>query len=324
MTQMNIVQALNQALMQEMEKDKSVILMGEDVGKDGGVFRVTEGLWTKFGDNRVIDTPLAESGIVGTAIGLSITGMKPVCEIQFDGFTPPIFNQLYSHATRMRNRTRGKYTTHIVVRFPYGGGVRALEHHSESPEVFFVHMPGIKVVVPATPYDAKGLLISAIRDPDPVIFMEPKKMYRAIKEDVPEESYTVPIGKAKTVQEGKDLTIFSYGAMLHTSLEAAKVVKSKYSIEVVDLRTLSPLDIPAIEDSVKKTGRVVIVHEAPKSCGLGAEIAAIINERKLLYLEAPIQRVTGFDTIIPLPKLEQYYFPNVERVTRAIEKVMTF
>jgi pyruvate dehydrogenase E1 component beta subunit len=321
---MNIVQALNQALMQEMEKDKSVILMGEDVGKDGGVFRVTEGLWTKFGDNRVIDTPLAESGIVGTAIGLSITGMKPVCEIQFDGFTPPIFNQLYSHATRMRNRTRGKYTTHIVVRFPYGGGVRALEHHSESPEVFFVHMPGIKVVVPATPYDAKGLLISAIRDPDPVIFMEPKKMYRAIKEDVPEESYTVPIGKAKTVQEGKDLTIFSYGAMLHTSLEAAKVVKSKYSIEVVDLRTLSPLDIPAIEDSVKKTGRVVIVHEAPKSCGLGAEIAAIINERKLLYLEAPIQRVTGFDTIIPLPKLEQYYFPNVERVTRAIEKVMTF
>ncbi len=324
MAQLNMVQALNQALMQEMEKDKAVMIMGEDVAKDGGVFRVTEGLWSKFGESRVVDTPLAEVAIVGTAIGLSIAGMKPICEVQFDGFTPPIFDQMLSHATKMRNRTRGKYTVHIVVRFPYGGGVRALEHHSESPEAYFVHMPGVKVVIPSGPYDAKGLLISAIRDPDPVIFMEPKKMYRAIKEEVPEESYSIPLGEAKTVQEGEDMTIFAWGSMLHTSLEAAQAVKDKYSVEVVDLRTLSPLDIPAIEASVKKTGRVVIVHEAPKSCGVGAEIAAIINERELLYLEAPIQRVTGYDTIVPLPKLEQYYFPNVERVTRAIEKVMSF
>ena len=319
-----MVQAINQALMQEMEKDKSVVILGEDVGKDGGVFRVTEGLWKKFGDDRVIDTPLAESAIVGASIGLALSGMKPVAEIQFDGFSYPAFDQLISHAGRIRTRSRGRFSCHIVLRFPYGGGVRALEHHSDSPESYFVHMPGIKVVIPSNPYDAKGLLISSIRDPDPVIFMEGKRIYRAIKQEVPEQSYTVPIGKANVVRQGKDLTIFSYGSMLHVALEAAEKASDKYSCEVVDLRTLSPLDIDAIVSSVRKTGRVVIVHEAPKTLGVAAEITALINDRELLYLEAPVQRVTGFDTVFPLPKLENHYLPDPNRVMKAIEKVMTF
>lgn len=324
MVLLTMVQAINQALRQEMEKDPTVMILGEDVGKDGGVFRVTEGLWQKFGDNRVVDTPLSELGIVGVSIGLSLGGMKPVAEIQFDGFTPPMFDQMVNHATRIRTRSRGRFKAHIVVRFPYGGGIKALEHHSDSPETYYTHMPGVKVVIPSGPYDAKGLLISSIRDPDPVIFMEPKKMYRAIKEEVPEGEYAIPLGEAKVVRRGTDFSIFSYGAMLHTALAAADQVKNKYQAEVIDLRTLSPLDTNTIFESVKKTGRAIIVHEAPKSCGVGAEVSALINENVLLSLKAPVQRVTGFDTIVPLPKLENYYFPNVERIVRAVERVMSY
>ncbi len=324
MAVLNMVQAINQALMQEMDRDPSVIILGEDVGKDGGVFRVTDGLWQKFGENRVIDTPLAESAIVGTSIGLALAGLKPVAELQFDGFTPPAYDQLISHAARIRNRTRGRFSCHLVVRFPYGGGVRALEHHSDSPEAYFVHMPGIKVVIPSNPYDAKGLLISSIRDPDPVIFMEGKRIYRAIKQEVPENIYTVPLGKANVVREGKDVSIFSYGSMLQTALKAAEMVGDKYSVEVVDLRTLSPLDTNAIIESVKKTTRAIVLHEAPRSGGVGAEISAIINEKALLSLSAPVLRVTGFDIIFPLPKLENYYLPSPEKVVKNIEKIMSF
>lgn len=318
---MNMVQAINSALMQEMERDPAVIVMGEDVGVDGGVFRVTDGLMKKF-PNRVLDTPLAEIAIAGTAIGMAVYGLKPVAEIQFDGFMPPILDQIISHAGRIRWRTSGRYHVPLVVRAPYGGGIRALEHHSDSPEAYYVHTPGIKVVIPSTPYEAKGLLVSSIRDPDPVIFLEPKRVYRAIKEDVPEELYTIPLGEAKVVTEGNDVTLISYGASLRTSKQVAE--KSRYSIEIIDVRTLSPLDTKTIIESVKKTGRVVIVHEAPRSCGFGAELAAMISDRDLLYLEAPVARITGFDTVMPLPKLENYYIPSAERIEAGIEKVMNF
>lgn len=320
---MNMVQAINSALKQEMERDENVIVLGEDVGKNGGVFRVTEGLWQQFGEERVIDTPLAESGIVGTSIGLAVNGFKPIAEIQFDGFSLPAFNQIINHAAKIRNRSRGRFNCPIIVRIPYGGGIRALEHHSESPEVHFAHTPGLKVVIPSTPYDAKGLLISAIRDPDPVIYLEPKRVYRSIKEEVPEESYTVPY-EAKVVQEGSDVSVFAYGAMVKTVKEAAEKVAAKYSVEIVDLRSLNPLDTEAIADSVRKTGRAVVAHEAPKSFGAGAEIVAVINENCFLNLEAPVERVGGWDTAIPLPKLEKYYFPDADRIEKSIEKVMSF
>lgn len=321
MTVMNMVQAINSALMQEMESDETVVVLGEDVGIDGGVFRVTDGLLKKFPD-RVIDTPLAELGIAGTAVGMAVYGLKPVAEIQFDGFTPPILDQVISHASRIRWRTSGRYHVPLVIRFPYGGGIKALEHHSDSPEAYFVHTPGIKVVIPSSPYQAKGLLISSIRDPDPVIFMEPKRIYRAIKEDVPDESYTIPLGEAKVVREGEDVTLITYGAMLRTCKQVME--KSQHNIEVIDVRTLSPLDTKTIIESVKKTGRAVIVHEAPRSCGFGAELAAVINDKDLLHLKAPVTRVTGFDTVMPLPKLEEFYIPSAERIEAGIEKVMEF
>lgn len=310
--------------MQEMEKDESVIVLGEDVGTDGGVFRVTEGLWKKFGGERVIDTPLAESAICGVSIGLAINGMKPVGEIQFDGFSLPCIDQLYSHAARMRNRTRGRLTVPMVLRIPYSGGTRALEHHSESPETLFVHIPGLKVVVPSTPYNAKGLLISSIRDPDPVIFMEPKRVYHAIKEEVPNESYELQIGKARIIQEGTDVTVITWGAMLKVVREAVEQLSEKYSVEIVDMQTLSPMDEETFIKSVQKTGRAVVVQEAPKTCGVAAEIVSRVNEKILTSLEAPVQRVTGWDTTMPLPKLEEYYLPNPNRIGKAIETVMNF
>ncbi|MBI4175635.1 MAG: alpha-ketoacid dehydrogenase subunit beta [Candidatus Aenigmarchaeota archaeon] len=324
MPNLTIVQAVNYALMQEMARDANVIVLGEDVARNGGVFRATEGLWEKFGDGRVIDTPLAESGIVGVSIGLAAYGFRPVAEIQFDGFTYPAFDQLISHATRIRTRSRGRFSCPLVVRAPYGGGIHAPEHHSEAPEAFYTHMPGVKVVIPSTPYDTKGLLVSAIRDPDPVIFFEPKKIYRAFKQEVPEEDYAIPLGKASVAREGVDVSIFTWGSMVRTCLEAAEKIKDRVSVEVVDMRTLSPLDTDAINASVKKTGRVVIVHEAPKSSGVGAEIAALIDRKDLLYLEAPVVRVTGFDTVFPLAKLEKYYMPDASRITKGIEKVMDF
>ena len=324
MGKLNIVEAINLALKQEMKRDRNVIIMGEDVAKDGGVFRVTDGLLKEFGEKRIFDTPLAESGIVGTAIGMAAYGLKPVAEIQFEGFMMPAVDQLLSHAARMRHRTQGKFTTSIVLRSPWGGGVKALEHHSEAPETIFIHAPGLKVVMPATPYDAKGLMVSAIRDPDPVIFFEPKKIYRAIKEEVPEKEYSIPIGKAKIAREGKDVSIITYGSSVRDCMTVAEEMNSKYDIEVIDLRTLSPMDTETIITSVKKTGRVVIVHEAPKTLGLGAEIVARINEKALLSLEAPVERVTGFDVVTPLPKLEDHNRPSTHRIARAVEKVMNF
>ena len=323
MAKLNMVQAINLALREEMERDPNVIVMGEDVGMDGGVFRVTEGLLNKFGSERVIDTPLAESGIVGTAIGMAISGLKPVAEIQFEGFSYMTIDQLAAHASRIRNRSRGTYHCPMVIRTPYGGGVRALEHHSEAVATFYIHIPGMKVVIPSSPYDAKGLLISAIRDPDPVFFFEPKRLYRAFREEVPEGDYTVPLGEGKKLTEGDDVTLISWGAMARVCLEALKLVKD-VSIELIDLRTLSPLDDKMITESVRRTGRAVIVHEEPRTLGLGAEIIARINEKAFLYLEAPVRRVTGYDVPMPLAKLEDYYLPDAERVADAIKEVATF
>ena len=321
---MNLVQAINNALEQEMERDKSVILLGEDIGKNGGVFRVTEGLWQKFGAERVIDTPLAEVGIISTALGLAVAGMKPIPEVQFDGFSIAMFDQLYNHISRMRKRSQGRYHVPLVLRVPHGGGIKAYEHHSESLETYFCHMPGLKVVAPSRPYNAKGLLISAIRDPDPVIFLEPKRVYRAIKEEVPEEEYEIPIGKAEIVQEGSDITLIAWGAMQKTVRQAADDLADKYSIEIIDLLTLSPLDRKTIVDSVKKTGRCVVAHEAPKTCGFGAELAATIQEEALLSMKAPVARVTGYDIPMPMAKLENYQIPDAERVAEAVEKAMKF
>ncbi len=317
-------QAINSALSLEMEKDTTVMILGQDVGKDGGVFRVTEGLLDKFGEDRVVDTPLAEAAIIGASIGLAVNGFKPVAEAQFDGFSIPMLDQIINHASRLRNRSRGRFHVPLVLRFPCSGGIRALEHHSESPETYYVHTPGLKVVMPSTPYDAKGLLISAIRDPDPVIFMEPKKLYRSIKEDVPEEEYTIPIGKAKILQEGNDISIISYGTMMRVVKQAVEKLAGKYSVEMIDVRTLSPLDTDTIINSAKKTGRVIIVHEAPKTLGVGAEISALINEKALLNLKAPVIRVTGYDVTMPLPKLENYYIPDINRVIKTVEQVMNF
>jgi len=322
---MTLVESLDLALTQEMEKDKRVIVLGEDVGKEGGVFRVTKGLQQKFGKNRSIDTPLAESGIVGTSLGLALYGFRPVAEIQFSGFVYPGFNQIVSHVSRIRNRTRSRYTAPLVIRMPYGGGIRALEHHSESMEAFFVHTPGIKVVIPSNPYDGKGLLISAIRDPDPVIFMEPKRIYRAIKQEVPLEEYTVPLGKANVVQVGSDVTIISWGSMLHEANKALPLLAQKnISAELIDLRTLSPLDSKTFIDSFKKTGRAVVVEEGPRTCGVGAEIVAQINEKAFDNMSAPIERLSGFDTVFPLYQNEKAFLPNKEKIVKAVDKVMSF
>lgn len=322
---LNIVQAVNQALMNEMESDESVVVFGEDVGLEGGVFRATVGLQKKFGVERAFDTPLAESAIVGTGIGMAINGLKPVVEMQFMGFSYPAFNQIISHASRMRNRTRGALTVPMVIRAPYGGGIRALEHHSESTEALYAQIPGLKVVIPSTPYDAKGLLIAAIRDPDPVLFLEPKRIYRAFRQDVPVEDYELPIGKAKVVKEGKDITIVAWGAMVPDVQKAVKLIgKENIDPEIIDLRTISPIDEKTIIESVKKTGRILVVHEAPKTLGVGGELMAIVNEKAFLYLEAPPTRLTGFDTIFPLPKGEKHYIPSPERIAEKIKEVVSF
>jgi pyruvate dehydrogenase E1 component beta subunit len=325
MAKLTMVEAINLALKQEMEKDPRVLILGEDVGKNGGVFRVTQGLFDIFGENRVVDTPLSESAIVGAAIGMAVYGLRPVAEIQFEGFVYASMEQLADHAGRIRTRSRGRYHCPLVVRLPYGGGIRAPEHHSDSNEAYFVHTPGIKVVVPSTPYEAKGLLIAAIRDPDPVIFMEPKKIYRSLREEVPEEEYLIPLGQSRVVAEGSDVTLITWGAMLQPTLQAASVIeKNNIAAEIIDLRTLSPLDTDGIIESVKKTHRAVVVHEAPATCGVGAEIMARINEKALTHLEAPVARVTGFDTVMPLPKLEKHYLPNAERVVDAVDRVLNF
>ncbi len=322
MANLTLVQAINLALIQEMENDDRVIVLGEDVGINGGVFRVTEGLYKRFGADRVVDTPLAESGIIGTSIGLAMAGLRPIPEIQFEGFLAPAFDQLTTHAARMRARTRGAFTVPLTVRVPVGGGIHAPELHSDTPAALYVHQPGFKVVMPASPYDAKGLLISAIRDPDPVIFFEPKRIYRAFREEVPEDEYTIPIGPARVVTEGEEVTLVSWGAPLIQCMNAIET--SGRSVDLIDLRTLSPLDTETIANSVRKTGRVVVVDEAPKTCGLGAEIAAQIMEECFLYLEAPVQRVTGFDTVMPYYKLELEYLPDADRISRALEEVTAY
>lgn len=321
---LNVVQAVNRALRDEMRRNDKIVVLGEDVGVNGGVFRATEGLYQEFGPNRVIDTPLAESGIIGVAIGMALYGLKPVPEIQFMDFIYPAFDQIESELAKFRYRSGGQFTAPVVIRTPYGGGIRGSHYHSQSTEAFFVHTPGLKVVVPGTPYDAKGLLISALRDPDPVVFLEPKKIYRTVRGEVPEDDYAVPIGKANVTREGEDVTIFAYGAMLHVAMEAAELASAKgIGVEVVDIRTLLPFDIDTITSSVKKTGRVVILHEACKTCGFGAELAAQIAERAILHLEAPIVRVAGYD--VPFPyALEEDYMPTAERVLRAVERVHAF
>lgn len=322
---LTLVQAVNRALRQEMELDPTVLILGEDVGQDGGVFRVTEGLLDTFGPQRVMDTPLAESGIVGTALGLALGGFKPVAELQFMGFMYPAVNQMFAHVARYRNRSRGRYHLPMVIRMPYGGGIHPPEHHSESYEALLVNTPGLKVAIPSNPYDAKGLLASAIRDEDPVIFLEPKRIYRAFREEVPTGPYTVPLGQANVVKEGKDITLISWGSMVRQALEAQEALaREKVSAEVLDLRTLVPLDLETILASVSKTGRAVVIHEAPGNGGFGAEVSALIAERALLNLLAPVQRVTGFDAVFPFALLEGHYLPTRERVVAAAKRALEF
>lgn len=315
-----MVQAINLALREEMQRDKDVLILGEDVGRDGGVFRVTEGLQEQFGPERVVDTPLAESAIVGAAIGMASYGLKPIAEIQFLGFIYPAIDQISNHASRIRSRSRGRYSCPLVVRAPYGAGIKAPEHHSESCEALFCHMPGMKVVMPASPYYAKGLLLSSIRDPDPVLFLESTRLYRLLKEDVPEGEYVVPLEKARVVQEGKDVTIISWGFMLHRVLQAVE----GFDAEVIDLMTLNPIDEETIFASVKKTGRVVIVNEEPKTGSFGSEVSASVAENMMLFLKSPVMRVSAYDTVLPLPRLEDYYMPSVERIRKAITDVMRY
>jgi pyruvate dehydrogenase E1 component beta subunit len=324
MAKMTMVQALNHALHQQMRKDDSVVVLGEDVGVDGGVFRVTDGLIDEFGKERVIDTPLAESAIVGTSIGMAIYGLKPVGEIQFSGFSYLAFHQLESHAARMRWRSQGAYHVPMVLRMPYAGGVRALEHHSESREAYYAHTPGLKMVIPSGPRNARALLVSAIQDPDPVIFFEAKSVYRAFREEVPEEEESMPLGQAQVVREGGDITLIAYGAMLRPTLEAAQRLEDEDGVqaEVIDLLTISPLDTDTFAESVRKTGRAVVVHEAPRSFGPGAEVVSRLVEKSFWYLEAPIQRVTGFDIIIPMFAYEQVYLPGVERILRGAREAL--
>lgn len=318
MANLTLVQAINLALTQEMEADDRVIILGEDVGLNGGVFRVTEGLQQRFGEHRVVDTPLAESGIIGTAIGLAVGGLRPVPEIQFEGFLGPAYDQITNHAARYRTRSRGSITIPLTIRVPVGGGIHAPELHSDSPEAIYAHTPGLKVVMPSTPYDAKGLLISAIRDPDPVIYFEPKRIYRAFREEVPEDEYTVEIGKAKVVEEGTDLTVVTWGATTLQCIEAMDSLPEDLSVELIDLRTIFPYDLDTVAASVQKTGRCVIACEAPRTASMAAELASAIQEECFLYLKAPIQRVCGFDTVMPYYKLELDYLPDATRISKGI------
>jgi 2-oxoisovalerate dehydrogenase E1 component beta subunit len=324
MPTMNIIQAVNDALRIEMRKDPDVVVLGEDVGKFGGVFRATQGLQEEFGADRVIDTPLAEGGIVGTAVGMALYGLKPVPEIQFADFIYPAFDQIVNEVAKYRYRSGGQYACPMVIRTPYGGGIKGGHYHSQSPEAFFVHTAGLKVVVPSSPYDAKGLLISAIRDPDPVLFFEPKRVYRAAKGDVPEGEYALPIGRAKVTREGTHVSVLAWGAMWHEADLAAREAASEgIDCEVIDVRSLQPLDTETLVDSVSKTGRAVVVHEAPRTCGFGAELAAILQERCFLHLEAPIRRVTGLDTPFPYT-LEMEYLPRAPRILKAIREVAAY
>jgi len=324
MPKINLVESINLALRQEMARDDRVVVLGEDVGLNGGVFRVTEGLQKQFGKERVIDTPLSESGIIGSSIGLAMAGMRPVPEIQFEGFLGPAYDQITTIAARARTRSRAAFSCPMTVRVPVGGGIHAPELHSDSPEAVYAHQPGIKVVMPARPYDAKGLLTSAIRDNDPVIFFEPKRVYRSFKEEVPEEDYTIEIGKASVLNEGTDLTVITWGAMVFQCLEALDQVPEDVSVELIDLRTIWPIDVDTIAESVQKTGRAVVVHEAPKSAGLGAEISSLIQEKCFLHLEAPVQRVAGFDVPMPYYKLENNYLPDAKRITQSIRECLAY
>ncbi len=325
MAELTIIEAVRLALDQEMARDESVVLLGEDIGPDGGVFRATQGLYEKYGSDRVLDTPLNESGIIGFAIGMALYGLRPVAEIQFAEFIWPAMDQILSEAAKFRYRSGGMFTVPMVIRTPYGGGVKGAIYHSQSPEAYFAHTPGLKIVVPSNPYDTKGLLLEAIRDPDPVLFFEPKRIYRAFREEVPEEEYTIPLGKASIARSGSDVTILSYGAMLHIAMDAAEQAMDKHSIdcEVIDLRTLLPLDIKTIEASVKKTGRMISVTESPKTAGFGAELSALVAERWIEYMESPIIRITGYDTPFPFV-LEHDYMPNAERVLDGILRSYNF
>lgn len=324
MAKINMVQALNATLHRAMEKDDSVLIMGEDIGINGGVFRVTDGLFGKFGRERVIDSPIAESGILGVAIGMAMAGLKPVIEMQFSGFSYEMMHQMEGNASRMRSRSRGQFTVPLVVRMPYGGGVRALEHHSESKEAFYSHTPGVKVVIPSSPTNAGPLLQAAIDDPDPVIFMEPKRSYRSFKESVEERDFS--IGKADVVEEGRDITIISWGAMMHDTLKAVDQLKQEtdFSPEVIDLLTISPMDTETLVASVKKTGRCVVVQEAQQSFGPASEIIAVINDQALMYLEAPVKRVTMYDVVVPLFARELLYLPSKADIIRAVQETLAF
>jgi pyruvate dehydrogenase E1 component beta subunit len=326
MTKLNMVKALNVALQGEMERDPDVLILGEDVGVDGGVFRVTDDLQRQFGSRRVIDSPLAEAAIVGTAVGMALYGLRPVCEIQFSGFAFQCFHQIENHVARFRQRSQGRFQVPLVVRMPYGGGVRALEHHSESEEQFYAHIPGLKMVVPSSPRNARALLAAAIRDPDPVIFFEAKALYHAAKEEVPDEPETMPLGRARVDREGGDLTLVAYGAMVRVAREAADTLEQEDGVqaEIVDLLTVSPLDREALVASVGKTGRAVIVHEAPRSFGPGAEIAASIQEGAFLSLEAPIRRVTAYDIPFPGFAREKANVPDAARVVAAARETLAF
>lgn len=325
MTAMSFIEAVNQALAYAMREDENVLVLGEDVAENGGVFRATAGLLEKFGKERVLDTPLAESMIAGTAIGMAIQGLKPVAEFQFLGFIYSAMDQIISHAARMRNRTRGRLSCPLVYRAPYGGGIHGPEHHSESTEALFAHIPGLRVVIPSSPAQAYGLLLAAIRDPDPVLFLEPKRIYRLIKQPVPDHGQDLPLDRCFIRREGTDITLISWGAMLYeTQIAADQLATQGISAEIIDVASISPLDIATMLTSVEKTGRCVIIHEAPRHCGVGAEICAQISEKALLSLLAPIQRVTGYDTIMPYAQLEKHYLPSVQRILNAVHKTLNF
>ena len=324
MATMTLLQAINSALAEEMERNPAVVLLGEDIGKNGGVFRATEGLWERFGPERVIDTPLAESGIVGMAIGMALYGLRPIAEIQFADFIYPAFEQIVSELDKFRYRSAGQFPAPVVIRAPSGGGIKGGLYHSQSPEAYFIHTAGLKVVMPSTPADGKGLLTSAMRGPDPVIFLEPKALYRTAKGEVPEGEYTVPLGKARIVREGSDVSLITYGAMVPVAEEASgEGEKDGVSVEIIDLRTLWPLDVGAVDRSVQKTGRAIVLHEAPRTCGFGAELSATIHERSFLHLKAPVTRVTGFDTPFPYA-LEKAYMPDARRVLDAIRQTVHY
>jgi len=325
MPEINLVQAVNLALARAMAEDTNVLVLGEDVAAEGGVFRATDGLLARFGGDRVFDTPLAENAIAGLSVGLAAQGFRPVAEIQFTGFIYPAIDQLVNHASRLRTRTRGRLTCPMVMRSPAGGGIRAIEHHSESPEAMFAHIPGLRVVIPSSPARAYGLLLAAIRDPDPVVFLEPTRLYRAAREEVDDDGAALPLDRCFVLREGSDITFVTWGAMTKETLAAAETLAEEgVNVEVIDVATLKPLDSDSLLASVAKTGRCVIVHEAPLTGGFGAEIAARIAENGLTSLLAPIERVTGWDTMMPLPRLEQYYLPGEARILAAARRILAY